>query len=101
MKRNLSLELVMIIGCAAMLPAPPTRGAEAAPTSPTQAPAPKQARPPGPTRSPTAPGTPKLTPVGAKAGAASILRGAPGMNPPVDADGDFLIGPEYVRAPEL
>jgi enterochelin esterase-like enzyme len=23
------------------------------------------------------------------------------MNPPVDADGDFLIGPEYVRAPEL
>ena len=23
------------------------------------------------------------------------------MNPPVDADGDFLIGPDYVPAPEL
>ena len=27
--------------------------------------------------------------------------GAPGMNPPVDMDGDFLIGPDYVPAPEL
>jgi iron(III)-enterobactin esterase len=57
-------------------------------------------RPTAPTRSPTAPGTPKLTVVGAKPGQTE-LRGAPGMNPPVDADGDFLIGPDYVRAPEL
>jgi enterochelin esterase-like enzyme len=34
-------------------------------------------------------------------GEAAIMRGAPGMNPPIDADGDFLIGPDYVRAPEL
>lgn len=60
----------------------------------------KNARPPAPTRSPTAPGTPKLTVVGAKAGDTE-MRGAPGMNPPIDKEGDFLIGPEYVRAPEL
>ena len=29
------------------------------------------------------------------------MRGALGMNPPVDVDGDFLIGPDYVPAPEL
>jgi enterochelin esterase-like enzyme len=44
-----------------------------------------------PTRSPSAPGTPALIPVGT----------APGANPPADADGNFLIGPEYLRAPEL
>jgi enterochelin esterase-like enzyme len=51
-------------------------------------------------RLPDAPGTPVLTPVGAKPGDTN-LRGAPGMNPPADADGDFLIGPDYVPAPEL
>jgi enterochelin esterase-like enzyme len=51
-------------------------------------------------RLPNAPGTPVLTPVGAKPGDAE-LRGAPGVNPPADADGDFLIGPDYVPAPEL
>ena len=61
----------------------------------------RPARPTPPTRPPDAPGTPKLTPVGAKPGEIGILRGAPGMNPPVDADGDFLIGPDYVPAPEL
>src|SRR5581483_4108392 len=64
------------------------------------APAKKAPRPANPTRSPTAPGTPKLTVVGAKAGD-SELRGAPGLNPPANVDGDFLIGPDYVRAPEL
>lgn len=59
------------------------------------------ARPRPPTRLPTAPGTPALTPVGAKPGESAVLWGAPGMNPPVDVDGDFLIGPEYIRAPEL
>jgi enterochelin esterase-like enzyme len=48
----------------------------------------------GPVRLPTAPGTPVLTAAGV------ALRGAPGANPPVDADGDFVIGPDYVRAPE-
>ena len=64
-------------------------------------PAPKPARTLPPTRSPNAPGTPPLTPVGAKPGDVSAMRGAPGMNPPVNADGDFLIGPDYVPAPEL
>lgn len=56
----------------------------------TPSPKPKPARPPNPTRSPTAPGTPKLTPIFARS-----------ANPPADADGDFLIGPDYVPAPEL
>ncbi len=74
----------------------PLIAAEAATANPA-----KQApRPPNPTRSPTAPGTPKLTPVGAKP-SDSGLRGAPGQNPPIDVDGDFLIGPDYVRAPEM
>jgi enterochelin esterase-like enzyme len=59
------------------------------------------ARPTPPTRLPNAPGTPALTPVGAKAGEMSKLEGAQGVNPPVDAGGDFLIGPIYVPAPEL
>jgi iron(III)-enterobactin esterase len=58
------------------------------------------ARPRPPTRAPDAPGTPPLTPVGAKPGE-QTLRGAPGMNPPADQDGNFLIGPDYVRAPEF
>jgi len=66
------------------------------PSQPAQAP-----RPPNPTRSPTAPGTPPLTPVGWKPGESHGLRGAPGANPPADADGDFLIGPDYIPAPEL
>jgi enterochelin esterase-like enzyme len=56
-------------------------------------------RPQPPVRPPDAPGTPVLTPVGEGHGQ-SELRGAPGANPPVDADGDFLIGPDYVNAPE-
>ncbi len=50
----------------------------------------KPDRPTPPTRSFDAPGAPKFT----------RLDGKPGVNPPVDADGDFLIGPEYVAAPE-
>lgn len=55
-------------------------------------------RPPAPTRSPTDPGTPPLDAVGVGLGG---RQGAPGMNPPADREGNFLIGPEYVRAPEL
>jgi len=72
-------------------PAVPVRAADPAP--------PPRAEPPA--RSPTAPGTPRLTPVGMTPGKPSGLRGAPGVNPPVDADGDFLIGPDYTPAPEI
>jgi enterochelin esterase family protein len=44
-----------------------------------------------PTRPFDAPGAPKFT----------QLDGKPGANPPVDADGDFLIGPKYVAPPEM
>lgn len=54
--------------------------------------------PPAPTRLPTVAGAPVFTAVGAKPGE---LRGAPGLNPPVSAEGDFLIGPDYIPAPEL
>jgi enterochelin esterase-like enzyme len=78
---------------AAVLPSV-AAGAEA--PAPAAAKAPPRPRPP--TRLPTAPGTPALTAVGAKAGE---LRGAPGLNPPANLDGDFLIGPDYVAPPEL
>jgi enterochelin esterase-like enzyme len=47
-------------------------------------------RPAPPTRPADGPGAPKWT----------VISGA-GRNAPVDAEGDFLIGPEYVPAPEL
>ncbi len=50
----------------------------------------KQERPQPPTRPFNASGAPKFT----------RLDGKPGMNPPVDADGDFLVGPDYAAAPE-
>jgi enterochelin esterase family protein len=50
------------------------------------------ARPTPPTRSANAPGAPTWTVVGTRPG---------GANPPVDRTGDFLIGPDYVPAPEL
>lgn len=58
------------------------------------------ARPRPPTRPANGPGAPKFTIVGAKSGDTK-LEGAPGQNPPVNQDGDFLIGPVYVPAPEL
>jgi enterochelin esterase family protein len=69
------------------------------------------------TRLPTEPGTPALIPVGP--GAESLAKAArnktpspndvdsnptqaaPGANPPLDVEGNFLIGPAYVRAKEL
>jgi predicted alpha/beta superfamily hydrolase len=50
----------------------------------------KPDRPTPPTRPFDAPGAPKFT----------RLDGKPGANPPADAEGDFLVGPEYVAAPE-
>jgi len=70
-----------------------------------------------PTRSPTDPGTPPLIAAGSDAEqlahaaldkppepnnpATNATHGAPGANPPSDVDGNFVIGPEYTRAPEL
>ncbi len=71
-----------------------------------------------PTRIPNTPGTPLLIPAGpnAEAEARAVQKkspnlagpaadtkaqGAPGANPPLKAEGDFVIGPNYVRAPEL
>lgn len=68
-------------------------------TKPTATPT-QRDRPTPPTRAPDAPGAPTFTVVGAKAGDPSF-HAARGANPPVDQDGDFLIGPEYVRAPEV
>ena len=103
MKKRASLEIILMVGGATLFAlSSPLLGAEVQTVPPSkQPPAAKQARPPAPTRLPTAPGTPKLTPVGAKPGEAAIMRGAPGQNPPIDVDGDFLIGPDYVRAPEM
>ena len=72
---------------------------------------------PPPVRPPTTPGTPTLIAAGPKAkslaksahkkksapadAAANPTEAAPGANPPPDVDGNFLIGPTYVRAPEL
>jgi enterochelin esterase family protein len=47
-----------------------------------------------PTRPPSAMGAPVFMLAGIP------LRGASGVNPPADVDGDFLVGPDYVRAPE-
>src|ERR1700744_4869940 len=74
-------------------------------------------RPPAPTRPPTALGTPALVAAGANAealvraalnktpmasdAASNPTEAAPGANPPATVDGNFLIGPVYVRAPEL
>jgi len=57
-------------------------------------------RPTPPTRLPDGPGAPRFTVAGAKPGETE-LRAAPGANAPVDAEGDFLIGPDYLPAPEL
>ncbi len=54
-------------------------------------PAQNKPRPAPPTRAFDAPGAPELT----------RLDGKPGVNPPVDADGDFVIGPDYLPAPEM
>jgi enterochelin esterase-like enzyme len=74
-------------------------------------------RKPAPTRSPTEPGTPALISSGPNAEAlakaalkktslahdakANPTEAVPGANPPATMDGNFLIGPTYVDAPEL
>jgi iron(III)-enterobactin esterase len=73
-------------------------------------------RKPAPTRSPRDPGTPALIPAGTNAEAlakaalkkapsddpgANPTEAAPGANPPLTVEGNFLVGPTYVDAPEL
>jgi len=69
------------------------------------------------TRFPTNSGTPALIPAGSNAealaqaalkkapsagdAAANPMEATPGANPPPNVDGNFLIGPTYVKAPEL
>jgi enterochelin esterase family protein len=57
-------------------------------------------RPTPPTRAANEPGAPKWTAVGAPQGSTE-LRGAAGKSAPADRNGDFLIGPDYLPAPEL
>ncbi len=59
--------------------------------SPTSAAQPPVSRPQPPTRSPDAPGAPKFI----------RLDGQPGVNPPIDAVGNFVIGPDYIRPAEF
>ncbi|MEO6078319.1 MAG: alpha/beta hydrolase-fold protein [Steroidobacteraceae bacterium] len=63
--------------------------AQAAPTPPPAGPA-APPRVPPPVRSPEAPGAPKF-----------VVIAQPGTNPPADRDGDFIIGPPYLRPREL
>jgi enterochelin esterase-like enzyme len=74
-------------------------------------------RKPAPTRLPTEPGTPALIPAGPNAetlakaarkkapsvedASSNPTEAAPGANPPLKVEGNFLIGPTYVDAPEL
>jgi iron(III)-enterobactin esterase len=86
-----------IVGC--LLPAVWFTLAWAA-AGPAPAATPQPPRPPPPTRPPDGPGAPAFRVAGARRGD-TALRAAPGANPPADAEGDFLIGPDYVPAPEL
>ena len=78
-----------------------TRAAEAAPASAAQpATAVPSPRPLPQARLPNELGAPAFIVPGARPGD-KALRAAPGVNAPVDAEGDFLIGPDYIPAPEL
>lgn len=94
MKIPLPLRLALINGL--LLSAAGCLTASAADSKP---PAPG-ARPAPPTRQPDESGAPEFTVVGVVAGGPK-WHAAPGANPPVDAEGNFIIGPEYVPAPEL
>jgi enterochelin esterase-like enzyme len=77
----------LMMAPAIMLAQTPTVPAKPAPAAaPAATPA---ARPTPPTRAPDIPGAPAFTKV----------TGA-GGNPPIDQSGDFIIGPDYVQAPE-
>lgn len=88
------LRRALVAGCVALAPGRVAFGAESATpaqSGPSPAAVKSPPRPQPPTRSPDAPGAPTFT----------RLDGKPGVNPPVDAIGNFVIGPDYVPAPEL
>ena len=85
---------LLIFGGAALALSPFLAGADAVPAvppGPSPAVGKAAARPQPPTRSPDAPGAPRFT----------RLDGKAGVNPPMNAVGNFVIGPDYVPAPEL
>jgi len=103
MRNSLLLRVASVL-CGLNLLCAPGRGADApAAVAPAAEPAAKPpappVRPPMPTRAPDGPGAPAFKVPGAKPGDPA-LRAAPGVNPPVDAEGDWLVGPDYVPAPE-
>jgi len=86
------LRLALLTACALAVRAADAPATPATPAAQPPASAAKQGnRPPAPQRAPDAPGAPKFT----------RLDGKTGVNPPVDAVGNFVIGPEYAPAPEL
>ena len=98
------------------VPAQPPAGQAATPGASAAPPAARiRAQPKS--RLPTESGTPALIPVGPNAeelaraalkkspspndAASNPMQATPGANPPLNVDGNFLIGPSYVRAKEL
>jgi enterochelin esterase family protein len=87
-----SSRALSVLLCAGFLCALTAHGQAPAaePPAPAAAAPPPAPRPPPPTRPADGPGAPKWT----------VISGA-GKNPPPDRNGDFLIGPDYLPAPEL
>lgn len=73
--------------------------ADAPPVTPAP-PSVPPARPLPPKRAPDGPGAPRFNVAGTQPGD-TALRAAPGANAPATADGDWLVGPDYISAPEL
>jgi enterochelin esterase-like enzyme len=84
---RVALAVIGVLSCLAV------RGGE-------QKASPEPARPVPPTRAPDGPYAPAFIVLGAKSGDAPF-HAAPGAVPPVNTDGNFLIGPDYLPAPEL
>ena len=85
----LSTLVCLLIAQPALSQTLPASAAPAAPPAPAT-PAVPPARPTPPTRPADGPGAPAFTRVP-----------GPGASAPINKDGDFLIGPDYVPAPEL
>lgn len=118
-----SVGIALLFGCATLagigasaLGADSPTPAAVSPSTNAAAPAARRRAQPR-TRLPTEPGTPALIPAGSNAeelakaaltkapspddAASNPTQAAPGANPPLKVDGNFLIGPTYSRAPEL
>nr|WP_218281154.1 hypothetical protein [Verrucomicrobium spinosum] len=85
-----SLRQIVCTGLVAVSLPAVSQQPQSPPQTPPPAPAKKPERPQPPTRPFDAPSAPKFT----------RLDGKPGVNPPVDVNGDFVIGPDYTPAPE-